>query len=77
MGFPDEYDDPRCGGICAMGLGALPGLRLIDTRGHTQGHQSAIVELPQSGTIVLPFDAGDLPRKTSMTKYFPAKAATK
>jgi N-acyl homoserine lactone hydrolase len=33
---------------------------MIDTRGHTAGHQSAVVELPNSGTIVLPFDAGDL-----------------
>jgi N-acyl homoserine lactone hydrolase len=38
----------------------VPGLTMIDTRGHTAGHQSAVVELPKSGTIVLPFDAGDL-----------------
>jgi N-acyl homoserine lactone hydrolase len=38
----------------------VPGLNMIDTRGHTEGHQSAVVELPRSGTIVLPFDAGDL-----------------
>jgi N-acyl homoserine lactone hydrolase len=38
----------------------VPGLTMIDTRGHTEGHQSAVVELPNSGTIVLPFDAGDL-----------------
>src|SRR5882724_1593261 len=59
--FEDEYDDPRLRWDLRDGdWEALPGLRLIDTRGHTQGHQSAIVELPQSGTIVLPFDAGDL-----------------
>jgi N-acyl homoserine lactone hydrolase len=59
--FQDEYDDPRLRWDLRDGdWEALPGLRLIDTRGHTQGHQSAIVELPQSGTIVLPFDAGDL-----------------
>jgi N-acyl homoserine lactone hydrolase len=39
---------------------AMPGLALIDTRGHTQGHQSAVVTLPQTGTVILPFDAGDL-----------------
>ncbi len=38
----------------------VPGLTMVDTRGHTEGHQSAVVELPNSGTIVLPFDAGDL-----------------
>ena len=39
---------------------AIPGLRLFDTWGHTPGHQSACVDLPQSGTLSLPFDAGDL-----------------
>jgi len=38
----------------------VPGVNMIDTRGHTEGHQSAVVELANSGTIVLPFDAGDL-----------------
>lgn len=38
----------------------VPGLRLLATRGHTPGHQSALVDLAGSGTIVLPFDAGDL-----------------
>ena len=59
--FRDEYDDPRLNWDLRDGdWEALPGLRLIDTRGHTQGHQSAVVELPESGTLVLPFDAGDL-----------------
>jgi N-acyl homoserine lactone hydrolase len=39
---------------------AMPGLSLLDTRGHTEGHQSALVELPRSGPVILPFDAGDL-----------------
>jgi N-acyl homoserine lactone hydrolase len=39
---------------------AMAGLTLLDTRGHTQGHQSALVDLPRSGPILLPFDAGDL-----------------
>ena len=38
----------------------VPGLTMIDTRGHTEGHQSAVIELPRTGTVVLPFDAGDL-----------------
>lgn len=59
--FRDEYDDPRLRWDLRDGdWEAQPGLRLIDTRGHTQGHQSAIVQLPQEGTFVLPFDAGDL-----------------
>lgn len=38
----------------------LPGLRLLSTPGHTPGHMSALVDLPQGGPIVLGIDAGDL-----------------
>jgi N-acyl homoserine lactone hydrolase len=59
--FREEYDSPKVQWDLRDGdWEALPGLQLLDTRGHTQGHQSAIVELPETGTVVLPFDAGDL-----------------
>jgi N-acyl homoserine lactone hydrolase len=59
--FRDEYDDPRLRWDLRDGdWEAMPGLRLLDTRGHTQGHQSALVDLPESGTLILPFDAADL-----------------
>ena len=59
--FRDEYDDARLQWDLRDGdWDALPGLQLIDTRGHTQGHQSALVQLPATGTVILPFDAGDL-----------------
>ena len=59
--FRDEYDDPRLQWDLREGdWEALPGLHLLDTRGHTQGHQSAVVQLPSTETLVLPFDAGDL-----------------
>jgi N-acyl homoserine lactone hydrolase len=59
--FQDEYDDPRLQWDLHDGdWEAMPGLQCVDTRGHTQGHQSAVVQLPESGTIVLPFDAADL-----------------
>jgi N-acyl homoserine lactone hydrolase len=59
--FRDEYDDPCLRWDLRDGdWEAMPGLRLLDTRGHTQGHQSALVELPESGILILPFDAGDL-----------------
>ena len=38
----------------------LPGVAAILTNGHTPGHQSLLVELPQSGTIVLAGDSCDL-----------------
>lgn len=39
---------------------AMDGLKLLDTRGHTDGHQSALVTLPSGQRYLLPFDAGDL-----------------
>ena len=35
----------------------LPGLELIETSGHVPGHQSVLVRLPQTGTILLTVDA--------------------
>ncbi|MBX3064719.1 MAG: N-acyl homoserine lactonase family protein [Anaerolineae bacterium] len=35
----------------------LPGLELIETSGHVPGHQSVLLRLPQSGTILLTIDA--------------------
>jgi N-acyl homoserine lactone hydrolase len=56
-----DYDDQRVRWDLRDGdWEAMAGLSLLDTRGHTAGHQSAMVQLPDSGPIVLPFDAGDL-----------------
>ncbi|QBD75654.1 N-acyl homoserine lactonase family protein [Ktedonosporobacter rubrisoli] len=35
----------------------LPGLELIETRGHTPGHQVVLVTLPQTGLVLLAIDA--------------------
>jgi N-acyl homoserine lactone hydrolase len=35
----------------------LPGLDLIETSGHTPGHQSVLVRLPESGPVLLAIDA--------------------
>lgn len=35
----------------------LPGLELIETSGHTLGHQSVLVRLPQTGPVLLAIDA--------------------
>ncbi|HEX2623576.1 MAG TPA: N-acyl homoserine lactonase family protein [Phototrophicaceae bacterium] len=35
----------------------LPGLDLIETSGHTTGHQSVLVRLPETGTVLLAIDA--------------------
>jgi N-acyl homoserine lactone hydrolase len=36
----------------------MPGLTLLFTPGHTPGHQSVMIDLPKSGTIILSGDAG-------------------
>src|SRR5262245_51574394 len=38
-------------------LELLPGIKLIETSGHTLGHQSVLVQLPESGAILLAIDA--------------------
>lgn len=38
----------------------MDGVEIIDTKGHSAGHQSLIVTLPHSGAMVLTADAGDL-----------------
>ncbi|MGY2896615.1 N-acyl homoserine lactonase family protein [Deinococcus sp. UYEF24] len=35
----------------------LPGLELIETSGHVPGHQSVLVRLPKTGTVLLTIDA--------------------
>jgi N-acyl homoserine lactone hydrolase len=40
----------------------LPGLTLLETSGHTPGHQSVLVRLPQTGPVLLTIDAVTLQR---------------
>lgn len=35
----------------------LPGLMLLETSGHTTGHQSVLLRLPHTGTVLLAIDA--------------------
>src|SRR5205814_3101855 len=35
----------------------LLGIELIETSGHTQGHQSVLVRLPETGAVLLTIDA--------------------
>jgi N-acyl homoserine lactone hydrolase len=58
--FLEDYDAPDIKWQMRDGDWELvPGVNLLKTRGHTPGHQSAVIELPKTGTYVLPFDAGD------------------
>jgi len=60
--FQDDYDGPAVQwSLVEEGdWEVMPGLTMLDTRGHTEGHMSAMVTLPNTGVVVLPFDAGDL-----------------
>ena len=44
---------------------------LIDTRGHARGHQSVILDLPNSGKLVLAMDAA--PDKDMLDRGFPGR----
>ena len=41
---------------------------LIDTRGHSRGHQSVVVDLPNTGKVLLPIDAA--PGKETLSDGF-------
>ncbi|MCA9837330.1 MAG: N-acyl homoserine lactonase family protein [Trueperaceae bacterium] len=44
----------------------LPGLELIETSGHVPGHQSVLLQLPETGAILLTIDA--VPFSSSFTR---------
>ena len=47
----------------------LPGLTLIETSGHVVGHQSVLLRLPQTGTVLLTVDA--VPFRESFVRDLP------
>ncbi len=59
-----DYDDPRLNYRQISGdVEIAPGIRAISTPGHTPGHQSFMVDFPQSNSangFIFAFDAGDL-----------------
>ncbi len=59
-----DYDDPRLNYRQVSGdVEIAPGIRTISTPGHTPGHQSFMVDFPQSNVangFIFVFDAGDL-----------------
>jgi N-acyl homoserine lactone hydrolase len=46
----------------------LPGLTLLETSGHTPGHQSVLVRLPQTGPVLLAIDAVMMQRTFTMDR---------
>ena len=46
----------------------LPGLNLLETSGHAQGHQSVLLRLPQTGPVLLAIDAVVMQRLFTMDR---------
>jgi N-acyl homoserine lactone hydrolase len=56
-----EYSDPSIRWNLVEGdIELMPGIDLVLTRGHTAGHQSAVVKLPNEGVKILIGDVADL-----------------
>ena len=58
--FPSDYDLGLDWDVVDGDHEVMPGLTILDTRGHSEGHQSLVVALPRTGTVVLAADVGDL-----------------
>jgi glyoxylase-like metal-dependent hydrolase (beta-lactamase superfamily II) len=59
--FRIDYDDPEIDWRLLDGDSEpAPGIRAVLTPGHTPGHQSFVVDLPDGEGYVFAFDAGDL-----------------
>ena len=61
--FRVDFDDPVIDWRLGDGeVEIAPGITAVPTYGHTPGHQSFIVDLPDGGGYVFAFDAADLQR---------------
>jgi glyoxylase-like metal-dependent hydrolase (beta-lactamase superfamily II) len=59
--FRIDFDDPDIDWRLLDGDSELaPGITAVSTPGHTPGHQSFVIDLPDGGGYVLAFDAADL-----------------
>ena len=59
--FRIDFDDPEIDWRLLDGDGALaPGISAVLTPGHTPGHQSFVIDLPDGHGYVFAFDAADL-----------------
>lgn len=61
--FRVDFDDPVIDWRLGDGeVEIAPGITAVPTYGHTPGHQSFVVDLPDGGGYVFAFDAADLQR---------------
>lgn len=58
--FSDDFSKVKNWRCACCDYDLVPGLRAIETPGHTAGHMSMLIELPQGKPILLCGDAADL-----------------
>ena len=58
--FRDDYDMIETWDLIDGDTLLMDGIRILDTEGHTPGHVSLFVELPETGPVVLAADVGDM-----------------
>jgi glyoxylase-like metal-dependent hydrolase (beta-lactamase superfamily II) len=59
--FRSDWDRPTTRWKVIEGdVEIAPGVTALAAYGHTPGHQAALVELPHTGSVLIPGDAGDL-----------------
>jgi len=58
--FADEFPEHYAWRVQTGEYDLVPGVRAVATPGHTAGHMSLVVELPDSGPVILCGDAADL-----------------
>ena len=58
--FKEDFDCPIKWRIYEGEYELVPGVRAIETPGHTAGHMSMLIELPEGAPILLAGDAADL-----------------
>lgn len=58
--FTDDFSGPYKWHLVEREYELLPGIRAIETPGHTAGHMSMLIELPRGAPILLAGDAADL-----------------
>jgi N-acyl homoserine lactone hydrolase len=61
--FPSDFDLPGIDWqVVDRDTELMEGMSIVETPGHSPGHQSLVIDLPNSGPVVLAADVGDMMR---------------
>ncbi|RKH82935.1 hypothetical protein D7Y13_42820 [Corallococcus praedator] len=73
--FPSDYDLGLNWEVIEGDREVMPGLRILSTPGHSPGHQSLLVDLPETGRVLLAADVGDM-MENFEAEVLPGEAAS-